>query len=252
MRNTNLLLDVTPDQRGMIPQSQVNRLIQVKPFVNIPNLALNQTVQVSSYYQNNAQYNGAQAVDGSWESRWAAADGVTSAWLEVDFAAPTRFNSVIWGECTDYGQRIRGYQIQYWNGSAWTTLVTGTIPVSPAELDTFPVVQASRIRLNIPTLSGTQGPTVWDFQVYCTAGQTDVRDCRSSARRSGHDAAARQYRLLVSGLNAGGTGQTGIAACYDLRGKRLYAGKNRESARKVLRHLAVRQAVIEENAKSAP
>jgi len=252
MRNTNLLLDVTPDQRGMIPQSQVNRLIQVKPFVNIPDLALNQTVQVSSYYQNNAQYNGAQAVDGSWESRWAAADGVTSAWLEVDFAAPTRFNSVIWGECTDYGQRIRGYQIQYWNGSAWITLVTGTIPVSPAELDTFPVVQSSRIRLNIPTLSGTQGPTVWDFQVYCTAGQTDVRDCRSSARCSGYDAAAPRYRLLVSGLNSGGTEKTGNAVYYDLRGKRLYAVQYRDLARKGRWDRTGRQVVIEENSKSAP
>ncbi|KRF43829.1 discoidin domain-containing protein [Paenibacillus sp. Soil787] len=127
------------------------------------NLALNKSVTVSNFYQNNATYNGGKAVDGLGTTRWATDTGTTSATMEVDFGVDTTFNQIVMKEYKDYGNRITGYKIQYWNGSSWIDAYTGTIPAA-TETNTFTTVTASKVRLNIT--SATAAPSIWEFEVY--------------------------------------------------------------------------------------
>jgi len=129
------------------------------------NLALNQMAVESDYYMNNATYSGAKAADGSGTTRWAKDDTVTSTWLEVDFSANTTFNTTKLKECTSYGQRIKTYEIQYWNGTSWVNAYSGGIPAS-TQTDTFTSVTSNKVRLNISSINGTLGPSVWEFEVY--------------------------------------------------------------------------------------
>ncbi|KRF43828.1 discoidin domain-containing protein [Paenibacillus sp. Soil787] len=131
--------------------------------VSLVNLALNKNTTVSNYYQNNSAYNGAKAVDGVGTTRWATDASTTSATLEVDLGSITTFNKVVFKEDKDYGNRITGYKIQYWDGSSWLDAYTGGTPAA-IETVTFPSVNASKVRLNIT--NGMNGPTIWEFEVY--------------------------------------------------------------------------------------
>ncbi|WNR45409.1 discoidin domain-containing protein [Paenibacillus roseipurpureus] len=131
------------------------------------NLAYNKTVSVSNYYQNNATYNGQKAIDMNGTTRWATDNGVTSAWLEIDFGYSTTFNRTILKEAQAYGNRINAYQIQYWDSTStsWVTVYTGGSPAA-TQSDTFSPVTSNKVRLNITGVTGSNGPTVWEFEVY--------------------------------------------------------------------------------------
>lgn len=132
---------------------------------NIPNptenLALNKTTTASNYHS--AGYEGAKATDGNGSTRWATADSTTSCWLEVDFGGQTTFTKTVIKQA--YGQRIKNYQIQYYNGAGWSNAFSGVTPALN-QTDTFPAVTSNKVRLNIIDINGSLGPTVWEFEVY--------------------------------------------------------------------------------------
>lgn len=128
-----------------------------------PNLALGKTVTVSNYYMNDPALSGQKAVDGDYRTRWATG-AVSSAWIEVDFGAPTTFNTVVFKECREYNQGIKEFAIQYWNGSAWVDVAEGTIPHS-TETAVFEAVTAEKVRLYLSETDGIS-VTLSEFEVY--------------------------------------------------------------------------------------
>ncbi|HVK22147.1 MAG TPA: discoidin domain-containing protein [Actinokineospora sp.] len=129
------------------------------------NLALTATATSSNTYLNNSSYNGSKATDGVITSRWATDDAVTAATLTVVFPSTRTVSSTVLRESTFYGQRIATYQVQYWTGSAWQTALTSGKP-APVQVDRFPAVSTTQIRLNITSITGTLGPTVSEFSVH--------------------------------------------------------------------------------------
>ncbi|MCD9024187.1 RICIN domain-containing protein [Cohnella silvisoli] len=127
------------------------------------NLAYNKTATASSYYQNIAAFNAAKAVDGLHYTRWAS-NSTAGGWLEIDFGAAVTFNTARIREYVDAGQQIKAYQIQYWNGTSWVNAYSGAIPYA-YETDSFALVTASKVRLNISQTGGGT-PSVWEFEVY--------------------------------------------------------------------------------------
>lgn len=126
------------------------------------NIALNKTATASNVYNNNATYNAAKAVDGSTTTRWATDNGITAATLEVTLGANYTFSSTI---IREYGNRVTSYKVQYWNGSSWLDAYTGTT-IGTAKTDNFTTVSGSKVRLNILSITGTSGPTIYEFEVY--------------------------------------------------------------------------------------
>jgi hypothetical protein len=129
----------------------------------LTNIALNKTATVSNYYQSNATYNGAKAVDGSVSTRWATDNGITTTTLEIDLGGTYTFGKTV---TTEYLSRVASYKIQYWNGSAWKDAFTGTTIGTTAKTDNFTNVTGSKVRLNILSVTGTSGPSVYEFAVY--------------------------------------------------------------------------------------
>ncbi|HEY5584217.1 MAG TPA: discoidin domain-containing protein [Ruminiclostridium sp.] len=129
------------------------------------NLALNKTVTVSEYYNNNPQYDGSKAVDENGLTRWATNDATISGWLEVDLGVNTTFNKTVIKQFDVGGQRIKDYKIQYWNGSSWLDAYSGTTP-SLDQANTFNSVTGSKVRLNILNINGSMGPSISEFEVY--------------------------------------------------------------------------------------
>lgn len=126
----------------------------------IPNLALNKPAASSSNYGG---YEAAKAVDDNFATRWASRSE-TTPWLEINFGSPTMFDSTIIDE--GMWDRIRSYEIQYWNGSSWVTAFSGGNPAN-IQRDKIPTVTSSKVRLRVT--SSTFDPTIWEFGVYNSA-----------------------------------------------------------------------------------
>lgn len=131
------------------------------------NLALGKTASASSQWDSN--YSADKANDGdSSNTRWNAADGTGAGeWLQIDFGSNITFDKTI---TKQFGNRIAGYKIQYWNGSSWIDAYTGGVMGTTPKTDLFTAVTASRIRLYVTSAQDDGGtytcPSIWEFEVY--------------------------------------------------------------------------------------
>ncbi|MGV8882939.1 MAG: discoidin domain-containing protein [Rhodoglobus sp.] len=138
------------------------------------NVALGKPTTASNVYQGSATYVATKATDGDAGTRWATDDTVTTATLEVDLGGTTLVSSTVLRENTTYGQRITGYAIEYWSGSAWIAAATRTTRPTASQRDDFTPVTTTRIRLRITGVSPAMGPTVDEFEVYGEPAATNV------------------------------------------------------------------------------
>lgn len=89
-------------------------------------------------------YDPAMSMDGSDQTRWNAADGNRGAqWLEVDLGCAQVIAGAVVNEALD---RVRGYRLQTWNGTAWVDQSTGERLGAHKEI-TFAPVSTTKVRL---------------------------------------------------------------------------------------------------------
>ena len=113
---------------------------------------------------SNAAFSGAKAVDGNDATRWATRSGVTAATLAVELDGSQTFNRIVVKEPEQASlQRVTGYTVEYWDGTAWVNLHTGT-SIGEDQWITFAAVTGSKVRLSITGASGP--PTIAEFQVW--------------------------------------------------------------------------------------
>ena len=125
-------------------------------------LAYQVPATASNVFQNLAEaYGPAMALDDDSDSRWATDAGTHQAWLEVDLRQPTKVSRAVIDEA--YEGRIRKFELQAKVGADWQTIFTGE-KVGRDYNCKFPAITTQHIRLNI--LDATEGPTIWEFQVY--------------------------------------------------------------------------------------
>jgi len=161
--NTGHIATSTPIVARLLWEKNRRYTASQTPPAGAPiNIALNKLTVTSNVYQNNATYNGAKAVDGNVATRWATDNSITSATLEVDLGANYTFNKAT---TLEYLSRVTSYKVQYWNGTSWLDAFTGTT-IGVSQTDSFPSVTGSKVRLNILTVTGTRGPSIYEFEVF--------------------------------------------------------------------------------------
>jgi hypothetical protein len=93
-----------------------------------------------------AGYDPVKTMDGSTQTRWNAADGDKGAqWLETDLGKTQTVAGVVVNEVFD---RVRGYRIQTWDGTAWVDQAKGDRLGEHKEI-TFASVATTKVRLFI-------------------------------------------------------------------------------------------------------
>jgi len=108
------------------------------------------------------------AVDGNTGTRWSSAFS-DPQWLQVDLGATATISQVVLNWEAAYAT---GYQIQTSpDGSAWTTIYSTT--TGTGGVQTLPVSGTGRyVRMNGTARATPYGYSLWEFQVYGTAGTT--------------------------------------------------------------------------------
>lgn len=159
-----LVLGLAPDDRGLIPDSDVARLREFGEAIRKiygDNLARKATAHADPAGPQGGDV--ARAFDGDPDTFWSAPPNTHSATLELSFPKPVRFDRTVLMEWLNAGQRIQKYDLQAWKGKNWQTLHAGT-SVGHKKIDIFPPTTATRVRLRI--LAATDSPAIREFQLY--------------------------------------------------------------------------------------
>ncbi|HTL69353.1 MAG TPA: alpha-L-fucosidase [Lacunisphaera sp.] len=142
-RNGNMLLNLSPDKRGLIPDDQLaalHRAFRVIDDTFAHDLARDATFAADGFLPTHPP---ASAHDGDLDTWWEAAPGQTTATLTLQFPAAVTFDVVSLQEAVDHrGQRIESFVIETWDGQAW---------VAPDAVDEMTTVGHKRlVRLKVP------------------------------------------------------------------------------------------------------
>jgi alpha-L-fucosidase len=154
-----LMLGLAPDNRGLLPDSDVKRLEELGQALkrrSEGNLALKH-VKVDADVD--------AALDGDVDTFWSAPQGSNHATLELAFASPQTFDHAVTMEWLDAGQNVQKYAIEAWDADAgnWKAIASGQA-IGHEKIDSFAAVTATRVRLNI--LSSVGSARIREFQLY--------------------------------------------------------------------------------------
>ena len=136
------------------------------PAVDVPSpvsLSTKAKATASNVYQGQTDYGADKAVDGRSDTRWATDSGAQAAWLELDLGQPTTFSRAIIRQAFPELGRVRTFAIEYLKDADWTPCYQGEKLGAKLNVK-FPPVTAQRVRLSIT--KATDGPTIWEFQLY--------------------------------------------------------------------------------------
>lgn len=147
--NAQLLLNISPDTRGLIPDVDITRLNEFKAYLDASfTNDLAQGAQATVTDSRGAGFEADKVLDNNTETYWAASDGVTEATLTLDFGSAKYFDMVELQEPVQLGQRITGYNLEAWNGTSWVSLATKQC-IGIKHIIQFAPITASKVRINI-------------------------------------------------------------------------------------------------------
>jgi mannan endo-1,4-beta-mannosidase len=130
-----------------------------------PNLALNRTTTVSSFFD--ASTTGAAAVDGNISTNWRTqkSSGLSSEWITVDLGSTKTFSQVVlkWG-----GNYAKTYTVRVSpDNSTWTTVFTRSIGSGGTETISFSPATARYVQMNSTAwISKIEHIWLYEFEVY--------------------------------------------------------------------------------------
>ncbi len=159
-RGAQLVLGLAPDNRGLLPDSDVTRLREFGEAI--------QAMYSKNLSRLNNHIQGFEAaLDGDGDSFWSAPAEERHASLEVVFPQPRGFNRTVTLEWLNEGQTIQKYAIEAYVENRWKRLHTGS-SIGHKKIDLFPRTTASKVRLSI--LSAVGVPRIREFQIYDSSG----------------------------------------------------------------------------------
>jgi alpha-L-fucosidase len=162
-RGANLLLNLPPDGRGLIPEPDVERLTAFARRIDATyktDLARQAKASADRTRKGaSSAFAAARVNDGDPRTYWATDDGVTTGAITLEWPRPVTLDRVVMGEAIALGQRVAGWTVEAEAGGAWTRVAEGTT-IGYKRIATFTPVTAARVRVSItsalacPTITG--------------------------------------------------------------------------------------------------
>lgn len=165
-RNSNLLLNVPIDRRGLIHSADSARLMELREVLEESfreNLAKGKAVEASQIRGGDSRFGGQNLTDGDFETYWATDDDTRQASLILDLGTETDINRVVLQEYIPLGQRVRAFNVEFWNGREFEEIDRQTT-IGYKRILTFPTINTSKVRINI--FDSKAAPVIAEFQVY--------------------------------------------------------------------------------------
>lgn len=168
-RNGLLLLNLPPDQRGLIHENDAASLAAFKRIIDETfsnNLARNKTVTASNVRLKNKYFSAGNVVDGDPDTYWATDDRIREAELVVDLGETVTFDVILIQEPIVFGQRISEFEVFAEINGTWM-LLSKKQPIGYKRLLKINPTAASKIKLNIKEANGP--PALSNFELFLSS-----------------------------------------------------------------------------------
>jgi alpha-L-fucosidase len=168
-RGASMLLNLPPDRRGRINESDERTLRQFRRILDATfatDLAQRAKVSASNVRGGDKRFQPRNVIDNRRESYWATDDNVRTPELVIDIRREVIFNVVRLREYLPLGQRIEAFTIDVWRDGHWTEFANGT-SIGNCRLLRKQPVTTSKVRLRI-----TQAPVcpaISEFALFAEA-----------------------------------------------------------------------------------
>ncbi len=165
-RNSNLLLNLPVDNRGLVHERDVEQLMRLREQLNkdfAEDLARGQNAIASETRGESSDFSPKNAIDGNATTYWATNDGSTQASVSIQFNEPTEVNRILLQEYIPLGQRVQKFTVEAEVDGSWVQLADQTT-IGHRRVLQFDTVTASQIRMNIIEAKGP--PTIANISLF--------------------------------------------------------------------------------------
>jgi alpha-L-fucosidase len=167
-RSANLLLNVPPDRRGLIHETDAQRLLALRAVLDATfktDLARNAKASASAVRGRAAAFAADRVNDGDPQTYWATDDATTTGSVTLEFAAPVRFDRVVLREHVALGQRVQAWKAEAEIDGQWQAVTQGTT-IGYQRIARCPPTLARQVRLSITQARAC--PTIATFGLYAS------------------------------------------------------------------------------------
>jgi alpha-L-fucosidase len=150
-RGASFLLNVPPDRRGLIHESDERSLKGFRELIDATfgtDLARGARASASNVRGDDPRFAAANVLDGKRETYWATDDAVTTPELVLDLGRPVTFNVVSLREHLPLGQRVEDWALDAWKEGSWREFASGTA-IGNRRLWRGEDVTTTRVRLRV-------------------------------------------------------------------------------------------------------
>jgi alpha-L-fucosidase len=168
-RNSNLLLNVPPDRRGLLHDNDVKSLISFRNLLKNEfktDVARGKKVVATSF--RGKGFEASNVNDGNPESYWATNDSQTAGDIIIYLGEETELNRIIVQEYIKLGQRIQKFEVSAYINNTWQPVVDGTT-IGHKVIRKFPVVKTGMIKLTISKSKAC--PIISSVELYRAPGE---------------------------------------------------------------------------------
>ncbi len=165
---TSLNLNVPPDRRGRIHETDSVRLMEFRQYLDraFANNLLKEDnvdwVRERTDEVRGKEYLPEFIVDGDKQTYWATGDGVNSATIEFKLKKPQTFNCMVLQEFIPLGQRVKEFSIKVFNKGKWREIAKGST-IGYKKIIRFDECKADLISLSVDALAC---PTLTNIELY--------------------------------------------------------------------------------------
>ncbi len=150
-RGANLLLNIPPDRRGLIPEIDASRLREFGRVIADTyrdDLARKATVTVSNFRGRDSRFDGTRLNDGDPRTYWATDDAAVTATIDLEWPQPETVGRVVIQEAIALGQRVEAWEVAAEQNSRFITEAVGTT-IGRKRIVPFTPLQTRRLRIVI-------------------------------------------------------------------------------------------------------
>jgi alpha-L-fucosidase len=151
-RGASLLLNLPPDRRGQIADSDVKSLHEFRRILDETfriDLTREARVNASNVRGgHDSRFLASNVTDGRRETYWTTDDQIKTPELVLDLGREVTFNVARLREYLPLGQRVEGFAVDVWKDGGWSEFASGT-SIGNCRLVRGRAVTTSKVRLRI-------------------------------------------------------------------------------------------------------
>jgi alpha-L-fucosidase len=150
-RGAVLLLNLPPDRRGQIHESDAKSLREFRRLIDgtfARDLAKQATIISSNTRSNDLRFSPQNLTDERRDTYWCTDDAAPAPEIILDWGKPTTFNIVRLREYLPLGQRIEAFALDEWKEGQWVEFASGT-SIGNCRLIRGEPITTNKVRLRV-------------------------------------------------------------------------------------------------------